>query len=251
MKTISSFFLLAIIFIFAPCHALAGFKAMPIKIHFDSETKTATLKVENDGNHKTTIQIEAFEWTHDEKGNDIYTPAKDLIFFPKMLTLEKGEERIVRAGFEGKPGPIEKTYRLFLHELPIAQDGDTGVNMTLRMGLPVFVKPVKDKRSWRIESLKASNGAVELKVGNEGSSHIIVNRITVAGLGAGGQAIFTKETGGWYTHAGKSRSYTIELPEEDCLNSAEIRVRAVSENETHEAITTIDGSACRKSQANP
>jgi len=251
LKTISSLLLLAAISVFAPCHALAGFKAMPIKIHFDSETKTAALKVENDGNHKTTIQIEAFEWAHDEKGDDIYTPAKDLIFFPKMLTLEKGEERIVRAGFEGKPGPIEKTYRLFLHELPMAQDGEPGVNMTLRMGLPVFVKPFTARRSWRIESLKASNGAAELRVGNEGSSHIIVNRITVEGLGPGGQTVFTKETGGWYTHAGKSRIYAIELPEQDCLKAAQILVRAVSENETLEAKTIIDGSACRKSPAAP
>lgn len=224
---------------------------MPIKIYFDAKTKTATLNVENDGKNKTTIQVEAFEWTHDEKGNDIYTPAKDLIFFPKMLTIEKGEQRIVRAGYEGKPEAVEKTYRLFLHELPVAQNGETGVNMTLRMGLPVFVKPVKDNRSWRIESLKTSNGAIELGIRNEGSSHIIVNKIAVEGLGPDGKSVFLKEIGGWYTHAGKSRIYTIDLPPEDCLKASQIRVQATVDNAALEEKTTIDRDACFKSPANP
>lgn len=244
MKTRSPLFLITAFFLCLPALAHAGFRAMPIKIYFDAKTKTAALNIENDGGKKTTIQLEAVEWSHDEKGTDIYTPARDLIFFPKILTIEPGEQRIVRVGYEGPVGDTERTYRLFLQELPTAQSTESAVNMTLRMGLPVFVKPVKEKPMSSMD-LALANGTLEVNVKNRGNSHIVVNRISAEGTDKGAQ-VFLKEIGGWYTHAGNSRIYKIELTEEECLKTGEIRVQATSGNSVMEQKLTVDKGDCAR-----
>lgn len=232
------------IFLCIPVMGHAGFRAMPIKVYFDAKTKTAALNIENDGGKKTTIQLEAVEWSHDEKGSDIYTPAKDLIFFPKILTVEPGEQRIVRVGYEGPVGDNERTYRLFLQELPTDQSTESAVTMTLRMGLPVFVKPLKERHSSSMD-LALAGGTLEIKVKNRGNSHIVVNKISAEGVDMDGR-VFLREMGGWYTHAGNSRSYTIELSEQECLKAVEIRVQASAGSSVMEQRLTVDKGACAR-----
>lgn len=229
-----------------PAGAWAGFRATPIKINFDNRTKTAVLSVQNDGETRTTIQIEAMEWSQDEKGNDQYKPSKELIFFPKIMSVDKGEEKIVRVGYEGKFGGTEKTYRLFLQELPVRKEGDPAVTMALRMGLPVFVKPSADETgAASIESLRLNKGSVEVKVRNGGNSHIIVSKILAEGSGAGAAATFRKEIGGWYTLAGGSKTYSIKLDEQECIKSGEIKVQVTAGEKVVEGKLAVDKGACR------
>ena len=52
----------------------------------------------NEGDEKIEVQMGASEWTQDAEGKDRYTETNDLVFFPKIMTIESKEERILRAG---------------------------------------------------------------------------------------------------------------------------------------------------------
>jgi fimbrial chaperone protein len=63
-----------------------------------------------------------------------------------MMTLSPGEERRMRVAVTATPGEVERTYRIFIEELPPPKnepDGSNGVQVLTRVGIPIFVAPVK------------------------------------------------------------------------------------------------------------
>ncbi len=246
MNKISLFILSAYLLLLFPLHASAGnFKAVPIRLYLDSKTKTAVLKVTNEGEEKVTVQLEAVEWQQDENGKDIYQPSKEIIFFPKIADIEKGEEKIIRVGYEGKKADAaEKTYRLYVQELPVSKPGEAAVKMAVRLGIPVFIKPVKEAQGRSLEGMSLSDGAVMIKVKNSGNSHLIISRLRARGLDSEGKEAFAKEAAGWYVLSGRTRTFAVDLPKEDCLKANEIKVETEIDKGMLEGKFTVDKNQC-------
>lgn len=231
-----------------PVSAVAGsFRAVPIKIFFDGKTKTAAIEVINDGQENLTIQIEVSKWDQDNEGNDVYEPTRDLIFFPKILNLAPGEEKIIRLGYEGKrDAKAEGTYRLFLHELPVSKPGEVEVKIAIKMGLPVFIKPAKDVQITTIEGTDMSEGILNVRLINSGNSHYITNRITARGIGKTGEEVFSKELTGWYVLAGRKRTYSIEIPGSECRMSERIDIEVLGDKSLLKDTHTVTRDMCGK-----
>lgn len=238
--------LLPLLLLACPQWAAAGsFRATPIKIYLDAKTKTTVLKVTNDGGEKVTVQLEAFEWLQDESGKEQYNPTKDILFFPKIADIAAGEEKIIRVGYQGqKAGNIEKTYRLFLQELPVSSPGEVSVKMAIRMGLPVFVAPEKKLKDRKITQLELGNGSLNVTIKNAGNSHFIVGKIKAKGLDDAHAEVFAKEAGGWYVLAGASKTFPVDVTKEDCLKAIEIKAEAEVEKDVMEASTKVDAALC-------
>ena len=67
----------------------------------------------NEGEESVTVQLEAMEWSQDANGVDQYFTTKDLVIFPKIVSLVKAEDRIIRLGYQGRPAIArERTYRI-------------------------------------------------------------------------------------------------------------------------------------------
>src|SRR5512141_2213007 len=117
-----SAFLSAIALIYTiliPALADAGeWRVTPIRLDLGREAKTGVLTVANDGDDKLQVQMNAMEWTQDANGKDVYTETKDIIVFPKIMILNGKEEKILRAGIKMPAATKEKTYRLFIQEIP-------------------------------------------------------------------------------------------------------------------------------------
>ena len=241
---------LAAIFLLLPTLVFAGsFKAVPIKLFFDAGSRTSLLKVTNQGDEKVTVQLDAKEWSQNEKGQDIYEETKDIVFFPKIADIEEGEERIVRIGYQGQNVLLqEKTYRLFLQELPISKPGEMALKFALRLGIPVFVNPKQARTEWAINGVDLSKGILTVKVRNSGNIHFIVSKIKAVGLDGSGKEVFSRDINGWYTLAGVSKHFAVGVSHEECLSSKAINVAVEVDNTWKEARLDVNKSMCTPKQ---
>ena len=191
----------ALLLLLNPHDASAGeFRVTPIRLDFDNETRTAIVNVLTEGPEKLNLQIKALEWTQDSNGKDAYADTSDIIFFPKIMTVEGGEEKSIRAGVQMPPPLREKTYRLFVEEIPQPKKKSDGVNIAIaiRFGIPVFVKPAKDEVKAEINKVELSAGVLGVLVTNTGNVHLQVTSVDLKGFDSSGREVFSQQIGGWY-----------------------------------------------------
>jgi fimbrial chaperone protein len=212
-----------------PSIAFSGeFRVTPIRLDFDRGTKSGVITIVNEAAEKLNVQMKAFEWTQNPDGKDQYTETNDIIFFPRIMSLEKSEEKILRAGIKIPATIREKTYRLFIEEIPEPKKGE-GVNVAIaiRFGVPIFVKPLKEEVKGEIEKVELSKGVLNALVRNRGNAHFIINSVDIKGKNAKGENLFSQELSGWYLLSGVSRLYATPIPQEVCrdLSKLDIEVR--------------------------
>lgn len=213
--------------------AMAGsaeWRVNPIRLEFGREAKSGVITVFNEKPEKLTVRMTAMEWTQDGDGKDAYSDTADLVFFPRILAFEKDGERIVRVGIRSPATAKEKTYRLFIEEVP-GQNKAEGVSVAiaLRIGVPIFSAPPKEVQKGEIGHVGISKGMAGALVRNTGNVHFVIQSVLVRGRNAKGEEIFSREIAGWYLLAGASRRYETEVPREVCGNLAAIEVEAKTE----------------------
>jgi fimbrial chaperone protein len=209
-----------------PCITYPGeFRVTPIRLDFDRGAKSGVITVVNEGEEKLHVQMKAFEWTQDAEGKDQYVETNDIIFFPRMMTLEKKEEKILRAGIKIPATTKEKTYRLFIEEIPGPRKVE-GVNVAIaiRFGVPIFVKPFKEDAKGVIEKIELSKGVLNVRVKNAGNVHFIIHSVNIKGKNTKEEEVFSKELSGWYLLNNVSRIYTTPIPGEFCKNIAKLEI---------------------------
>ena len=79
----------------------AKFSVTPTALELTGGAKSGAFSVINSGEDKLTCQINVKEWAQDAEGKDVYTQTKDIVFFPKIMTVEPNEQRAVRIGING------------------------------------------------------------------------------------------------------------------------------------------------------
>ena len=108
---------------------------------FRSKHPVVLLEVQNVSDTATLAQIDTFTWTQTGAG-DALIPTTDLIATPLVLNLAPGETRFVRVGLRQRnQTDVERSYRLFVREVPPAFGASTGLQFALRIGVPVFALP--------------------------------------------------------------------------------------------------------------
>lgn len=221
-------FLLAVLL---PASALPGeWRVMPIRLDLGRQAKSGVVTVINDAKERLQLQMKAYEWTQDAEGKDRYTETGDLIYFPKMMIFEKAEERILRAGIKVPATKREKTYRLFLEEIPGPRKAE-GVNVAIaiRFGVPIFVAPLEEEPRGEIAQVAMSKGTVKARVRNPGNVHFVIRSVAVKGKNAKGEEIFSRALSGWYLLAGASRTYATEVPAGLCPELATVDVEVATD----------------------
>ncbi len=199
-----------------------SFGVSPIRLDFDRSTKTGVLTVTNDDEARLSFQMKLMEWTQDAEGVDQYAESSDLIFFPQLMVLEPKEKRIIRVGTKSPSSTSERTYRLFIEEIPDAAEAraqGTQVAVKLRFGVPLFIAPLKAEIGGAITDAKLAKGEIQLTVKNSGNQHFRFEAITakVANVALG-------EVSGWYLLAGAQRAYTIKLDKDACAKTAKLEI---------------------------
>ena len=209
-----------------------SFRVLPTLVDLDPRSKTAVVRLINEGDEKLTLQLKGAVWSQDERGQDQYVPTDTLIFFPRIVTLNKGEERVVRLAYQGPAAPQELTFRLFVEELPVLKPGVSGLVMILRVGIPVFVKPAEEVKDWSLAGVTVAEGFAHVLVRNGGNSHLMVASVAVKAADGAQQPLFRQEAKGWYVLSGKTVPFRVPLPPESCPNVRQLTAEAAVDKDT-------------------
>lgn len=222
MKKVIAIILLSSVFILYQLAFCGSFQIFPVKVLIDAKKKIEKLTIRNLSEEDLTVQLAAFVWMQDKAGNDNYEPAKDLVITPKILTLKKGEEKIIRVGYMGHGASKELSYRLFVEELPVKKEDASEIKILLRLNMPIFIRPLKVMHTAVIEDMQFQERKFSIMLRNTGNAHIMINTVRVVGYDGDDKEIFQQEQKGWYLLNGASRVYTFELPSEICAQLKEL-----------------------------
>lgn len=229
--------------------AAATFKVSPIQIYLSPGRTTELLAVENQSSESVRLQVTAFGWTQSPRGDIELAPTEDVVFFPALLTLEPGKERKIRIGVSKPAGAVERTYRVFVEELPpLEKPSESGnrseVKVLTRFGVPIFVQPAKVTKSGAIEDGRLEAGIVKFRVKNTGNAAFSLLSVHVVGAGADGKSTFESQAAGWYVLAGGERLYEITVPGADCRRTKSISIEATTEHDAWKAALPVAPEAC-------
>lgn len=243
---------LLLFLVLGPAAAAAStFTVNRIQVFLSPRAKSETLTVRNMSGGTLRFQLSVFAWDQTPQGEMALAPTRDIVFFPPLFMLAPGEERTIRVGTVTPPAANEKTYRLFIEELPRLEgappSGPPGeVTVRTRLGIPIFLRPPGQVSGGRLEALVLRDGRVSFEVRNTGNVHFVVQTIRITGHGAGGETVVQGALEGWYILAGGTRIYELELPPDKCpavtAVSIEVQTPQATFTERHDATPT----ACRR-----
>jgi fimbrial chaperone protein len=225
----------------------ATFTVDPTQIFLSGRTGSVLLTLRNESTETLRFQLSVFAWTQSPSGQMQLEPSEDIVFFPTLLTLKPSETRRVRVGMATSFDVREKTYRIFVEELPPVEKEavQDGVRVLTKMGIPIFLRPAKEVASATLSDVRQQDGRLRFTLINGGTVHVIPQRITVRGL-AGSKAAFERELEGWYVLAGGRRDFEMIFPKTECAQVTSILVdMQFASGKLQERLQTPNGACSR------
>ena len=157
----------------------SGLQVSPISISLQAKQNASGLTLSNTGDNAVHAQVRVYQWSQDEKGDQL-TTSRGLLASPPMIELQPGEKQLIRIIRASAPpsgvGAVESSYRLSIDELPIkSAEQKSGLQFALSYSLPVFVNPIGiTKTTPRLQwsySLQPDGEQINLRVSNNGNGH--------------------------------------------------------------------------------
>lgn len=229
--------------------ALAGeFVVSPVGLDLGGAARSGAITVRNDGKDKLGFELEAMEWRQDAEGKDQYVATNELVFYPKIMSVEPGQEGLVRVGVRTPLVQTEKTYRLFIQELPGSakrpDNASAQVNFLIRFGAPIFVGPVKPQDSLGLESLAVAKGVATFSARNTGNRHQVVQGVSLKGVDRAGAEVYSATLADRYLLAGTTKTFSAAIPRADCTRIASLSVEVRTDKLSTVRKLDVDPTMC-------
>ena len=189
--------------------AVAGnFALSPLRVSLAPGKTIDSLTLRNEGDEPAVMQIEMVEWRQ-QAGEDLMVPTREVLATPPIFTVAPKATQIIRVGLRRAPATDQElSYRMFLQEvLPPPREGVLGLQVALRLSLPVFVNPAQAVRpvlQWK--AVAGGPGMTRLHLTNSGTSHIQMLQLKLAR--SDGEALDVEQAP-VYVLPGQSRQWTI------------------------------------------
>jgi fimbrial chaperone protein len=220
--------------VLAPAVRASTYDVTPISLTLTPKMTSGMLAITNRGSEAVRFSVTAMAWDQSAEGEMVLSPTKDLVFFPAMFNLNPGEARNVRVGSSLKPGAVEKTYRLFIQELPpLAKsqaEAASQVRVVSKMGVPVFVEGTSAQSAATVSNMSFAAPKVSFVLKNTGNAHYRPEKITIEAKDEKGKVVHSQEVKSWYLLAGRSQRYEVSLPPELCgtMRSIELALKTAN-----------------------
>jgi fimbrial chaperone protein len=222
------------------------FQVNPIRITLSRQSSSSLLSVRNDSAEKIRFQIDVFAWDQNPKGEMVLNPTEDLIFYPTLLALEPGDERRIRIGTNDPIVASEKSYRIFVEELPPLENSQSdGIRILTKMGVPIFIQPSKPIVQARLDQIGFHGSEFFFELKNLGNVHFFPRAMRVKGAGSQGETVLERELQSWYILAGRTREYRVEIPRADCEKIQNLTIEVELEDKTLQEKVPLPPQTCR------
>jgi fimbrial chaperone protein len=226
----------------APAHA-GTFSISPLRVELSSRAQTGALTIRNQEAEPVVVQAEAVLWEQMD-GEDRLTPTRDVLVSPPVFTIPANGSQLIRVALR-RPADAQRelSYRLILTEVPQQESpGFTGLNVALRLSLPIFVAP-QGPASPRLEwsATRNAGGTITVMARNAGSAHERVLNFSIAP--AAGTAADIPQNVSAYVLPGQSRTWTIDNKHNETTTSTEwnrLRVKGTTETGDFEVETRLE-----------
>jgi P pilus assembly chaperone PapD len=138
----------------------------------------------------------------------------------------------------------EKTYRLFVEELP-PTSAPKGVRVLTKMGIPIFLRPAKEVATASLIDVRQQDGMLKFTLANVGTVHVVPRSVKVRGF-VGSTTAFEKTLDSWYVLSGGRRDFEMALSKGGCAQLTSIAVDVQFESgQVQEQLLTPSGACPR------
>jgi fimbrial chaperone protein len=204
------------------------------------------LTVHNVSPEPLRFQVSAHAWQQTRAGAIELSSTQDIVFFPAMLTIKPGETRNVRIGTLNPFGAKERSYRIFVTELPpLGGSVSNGIRVLTRFGIPVFLQPTTSSTAKpQIRGLVVKGQKLTFALENDGNVHFLTQRVRIQAKNDAGNVLLEQELPAWYILAGTGRDYTFDLPAPLC-GASRLVVLVEAEKHPFQSEVTMSPDACQ------
>jgi fimbrial chaperone protein len=227
--------------------AQTSFSVDPLRVNLNGQTNSAVLTITNPTAKEIRFEIKAYTWDQaPPDGTMVLADTKDIVIFPPLVTLRPKMTQRVRVGTTVAQGPIEKSYRIMVEELPTG-DAPPVVNQVAvrtRIGIPVFIAPTKATLTGDIGATTIAGRVVSIHLNNTGTTHAMVDNVIVRGMAAEDQMVFEDSLQGWYVLAGKTRTWQYTFRNAQCRPSKFIEIEVFAHDTMLSKRLDIPAGAC-------
>jgi fimbrial chaperone protein len=144
----------------------------PIRVYMNQTHPITSMKLTNKSEHPIYLQLKSMQWGQNSE-IDTYAQTNDIIISPPMTVIMPGEKQLVRLALRTKiNSDSEKTYRIFIQQIPKFQSDSLGVSFNLQIGIPLFIEPTvfsAKKLNWKVS---VQNNRLQIKITNPSVYHV-------------------------------------------------------------------------------
>jgi fimbrial chaperone protein len=227
--------------------AQTSFSVDPLMVHLNGQTNSAVLTITNPTAKEIRFEIKAYTWDQTPPdGAMVLADTKDVVIFPPLVTLKPKTTQRVRVGTTAAQGPIEKSYRIMVEELPTGDAPPVAnqVAVRTRIGIPVFIEPIKATVSGDIGTTTIAGRVLSIQLKNTGTAHAMVDNVIVRGMAAEDQLVFEDALQGWYVLAGKTRTWQYTFRNAQCRPSKFIEIEVFANDKMLSKRVDVPAGAC-------
>ena len=162
-----------------------GFAVVPLRAEL-GKNKATSLTVTNTEEAKT-FEVRAVSWKQQNR-TDTYEATNHLLLAPATFRLEKGASQVVRIQLNRPLDAAEHAYRIFVDEVPPAQEiRPNSLKTIVSMAIPVFVAPSTGPIAKGQATMKASlaNDVVKIELRNTGKANLKLREWVLTSAKAG------------------------------------------------------------------
>lgn len=216
----------------------------PVKVLLTGAAPSKSISLRNNGSERVRFQVSAFTWNQSPGGEMLLAPSQELVFFPSLLELAPGETRRVRVTTTQQASGQERSYRVFIDELPSPASGNAGaIKVLTRFGIPVFLLPDAPKPQPTVR-LSLDRGKLRVALENRGNAHLVAQSVRLVGRAADGSTVLQEDLPAWYVLAGGVRNYELSPSNDTCKKLTQVSANANTDHGAARADYSVPAGAC-------